>query len=446
MGGPHRCKLLAHYLRDVEFKQGVQRIMGEISTVRGVEWWDFMLDSVQQLVSSLNKGKRRWNSDVCAMQTALGQSTVEHISPLAEHLLTREGAPTSNAKEAYKRPPCLLQREKSKVQGDEMLCLLQRELSFNESLNETTDKSKHSQAQIKRLLRQMKERRQLTVIKSAQGELLRDPQDVGQVLARFRGCIMAPNWAYKPERDSFLAGIPGRWSTMGSLWNEPMAQMAEEALSKLDPNSAPGEDGILAGFYKLFSKEFSTRIMEVVTEVHGSRRLPPHWTMGMLRCIPKGQGKISVENQRPITLLNTKVKLITGILKMSVQDVIMTVVPASQRGFIPKRDSQPHLLLVHSQWRNGTSGVWLSLDFAKAFDSTNHALLGDFLLLLGVQKEWCEVLLDFLGSELKFLLGAMLADAVLQPKFGIKQGDPLSPTLFSLLTTLLVDDFQKKCP
>ena len=146
-----------------------------------------------------------------------------------------------------------------------------------------------------------------------------------------------------------------------------------------------------------------------------------------------------MEDRCPITLLNTKVKWITGILKMSMQDIIMAVVPASQRGFIPKRDSKPHLLLVHSQWRQGTSGVWLSLDFAKAFDSTNHAVLGDFLLLMGVQKERCEVLLEFLVSP-------MLADAVLQPKCGIKQGDPLSRTLLSFLTTLLVDDLQKKCP
>ena len=136
---------------------------------------------------------------------------------------------------------------------------------------------------------------------------------------------------------------------MGTLWKDPTAQMAEEALSKLDPNLAPGEDGIPAGFYKLFPKEFPRTIMEVVTKVHGCRRLPPHRMMGMLRCIPKGQGKISAENQRPITLLNTKMKWITSILKMSMQDITMAVVPASQRGFILKRDSKPHLLSVHSQ-------------------------------------------------------------------------------------------------
>ena len=52
---------------------------------------------------------------MCAMQAVLCQSTIEHISPLEEHLLMREGAPTSNAKEAYKRLQYLLEREKSKV-------------------------------------------------------------------------------------------------------------------------------------------------------------------------------------------------------------------------------------------------------------------------------------------------------------------------------------------
>ena len=91
-----------------------------------------------------------------------------------------------------------------------------------------------------------------------------------------------------------------------------------------------------------------------------------------------------MEDHRPITLLNTKVKWIARILKMSMHDIIMAMVLASQRGFIPKGYPKPHLLSVHSQWRKGMSAVRLSLGFAKAFDSTNHALVGDFLLWLGV--------------------------------------------------------------
>ena len=57
------------------------------------------------------------------MQTALCQSTIANISPV-EHLPMTEGARTSKANDPYKRLQYLLEREKSKVQGDEVLCLL----------------------------------------------------------------------------------------------------------------------------------------------------------------------------------------------------------------------------------------------------------------------------------------------------------------------------------
>ena len=136
--------------------------------------------------------------------------------------------------------------------------------------------------------------------------------------------------------------------------------MADKALPKLDPNSAPGEDGIRVGLSKLFPKEFSRRILEVVTEVHGSRHLPPHWRMRMLRCIPKDQGKVSVEDHRPITLLTTKVKWITGILKMSMQDCRHGR-EASFRNEIPSRTCY---WFIHSG-ETETSGVWLSLHFCE---------------------------------------------------------------------------------
>ena len=64
----------------------------------------------------------------------------------------------------------------------------------------------------------MKERRQLTAIKSTQRELLTDPHEVGQELAKFLGRIMSPNGASKAERDCYLVGRLGEWSTMGRLW------------------------------------------------------------------------------------------------------------------------------------------------------------------------------------------------------------------------------------
>ena len=51
MGGPRRWRLPAHYLEHAEFKHGVQRIMGEVSTLWGVDVSDYMLDRVHLLLN-----------------------------------------------------------------------------------------------------------------------------------------------------------------------------------------------------------------------------------------------------------------------------------------------------------------------------------------------------------------------------------------------------------
>ena len=37
-----------------------------------------------------------------------------------------------------------------------------------------------------------------------------------------------------------------------------------------------------------------------------------------------------------------------------------------------------HLFFVQKIWKSGRQGAWLGIAFAKAFDSTSHALLGFF--------------------------------------------------------------------
>ena len=53
-------------------------------------------------------------------------------------------------------------------------------------------------------------------------------------------------------------------------------------------------------------------------------------------------------------------------------------------------------------------------------------------------ETWCAALIRFLKGPLRFLVGNQLTEAALYPGTGIKQGDTLSPTIFSLLTAVLI--------
>ena len=53
-------------------------------------------------------------------------------------------------------------------------------------------------------------------------------------------------------------------------------------------------------------------------------------------------------------------------------------------------------------------------------------------------ETWCAALIHFLKGPLCFLVGNQLTESALQPGTEIKQGDTLSPTIFSLLTAVLI--------
>ena len=105
-----------------------------------------------------------------------------------------------------------------------------------------------------------------------------------------------------------------------------------------------------------------------------------------------------------------------------------------------------HLHAVHSIWRGREEGAWLGIDFSKAFDSTSHCLMSAFLIEIGVPPMWVHILQLLLRGPIQFLVGNQITGAELFPGSGFKQGNTLSPTLFSLLTALLVHKIKLRFP
>ena len=61
-------------------------------------------------------------------------------------------------------------------------------------------------------------------------------------------------------------------------------------------------------------------------------------------------------------------------------------------------------------------------------------------------EAWCAALIQFLKGPLRFLVGNQLMESALYPGTEIKQGDTLSPTIFSLLTAVLIRKVLHRLP
>ena len=171
----------------------------------------------------------------------------------------------------------------------------------------------------------------------------------------------------------YIRGMPKRWwGIAGQPWTPPTLSQTEEALRRLDPSSAPGDDGVPASVYQKFPAIFAPRMLQAVETAIQEGGMPPSWIKGMTQCVPKTVGAMRADQQRPITLLNSRTKWLTEVLKIGLEGVLQSVVPLEQRGFMTGRSMEDHLLEVTRRWRSAERGVWVSIDFAKAFDSTSH--------------------------------------------------------------------------
>jgi hypothetical protein len=206
----------------------------------------------------------------------------------------------------------------------------------------------------------------------------------------------------------------------------------DQIITSLPSNKSPGPDDfntdfvkkcwpvIAPDFYELCNKFFEGSLC--MRSINGS----------YVTLIPKKSSLDSVGDYRPISLLNTSVKVLTKILANRLQQVITKLVHQNQYGFIKARSIQDclawafeYISLCH---KSRKEMVILKLDFEKAFDNLEHAALMEVLRHKGFDDKWIhwvsmilgsgtsEVLLnEFLGKD--FTANAELDKEILCPHF-----------------------------
>lgn len=157
------------------------------------------------------------------------------------------------------------------------------------------------------------------------------------------------------------------------------------AINSLNDNKSPGQDGITAEFYKQFKNLLSKILLRIFSVMEQTRCTPRTFAQGIITIIHKNKGdKDNLENYRPISLLNTDYKIYSKILANRLKLVIGTIVSSSQAYGIPQRNISDTILSINQtiQTMVQTQGLFLNVDFSKAFDRVEHnflwAVLGKF--------------------------------------------------------------------
>ena len=109
-------------------------------------------------------------------------------------------------------------------------------------------------------------------------------------------------------------------------------------LKKTKNNVSPGSTGFTNEFFKFFWRDLKLFVLNSVEYSFQNSRLSATKSLGIISIIPKGEkDKRYLTNWRPITLLDTLYKIVSGCVAERIKPVLDSLIHPDQKGFVTGR-------------------------------------------------------------------------------------------------------------
>lgn len=207
-----------------------------------------------------------------------------------------------------------------------------------------------------------------------------------------------------------------------------------KAILSQKTDKAPGPDKITNEILKGNIDELIPILTKIFNDIMISGNIPEQWETSHITLIHKKGPRENIGNYRPISLMSNVYKIFSKIILDRITTKLDENQPIEQAGFRKNFATIDHIHTVkqvlekYNEYNKHLYMVFI--DYTKAFDNIKHEAIWESLETQGINTTFINIIRN-IYSNTKARIQLETLGEEFKIRRGVRQGDPLSPKLFS---------------